>query len=240
MLGNALQIRSFNFFFAATALLCTTGTIARATPTVSFTAQFHEPGNGLVQIDFVDENNIALTATGTQNQTLVVDGQIYLLLPARTPYSETTGLLHIGSLVVIPKAPRPVNATAPTMLRATRTPAAVRAAWGNLNSLHDVSIDRAGPIGIPIDLTIAARSPLASAQFAIHQRLRPAMDMAICGDAINNLTAWWPPTLTGAGYGIIAITAGIRLDGPIHPLGTRPALPKDVAIQDYRRPSAIR
>jgi hypothetical protein len=100
---------------------------------------------------------------------------------------------HCAAICTCPTCPRQADPTAPPTLRATRTPAAVRAAWGNLNSLHDISIDRAGPIGIPIDLTIAARSPLASAQFAIHQRLRPAMGMALCGDAINNLTAWWPP-----------------------------------------------
>jgi hypothetical protein len=112
----------------------------------------------------------------------------------------------------------------------------VRAAWGHLEDLQDTSLPNAGPIGIPVDFTVSKQTPLAFAQLVMQQRLRPAMDMTLCGDAINNLTAWWPTTLTGAGYAIIATTAGIRLDGPIRALARRPTLPNDMPIQDYRMP----
>lgn len=203
---------------------------AEATP---FTATFHVPGSGRVQLDFFDAQNFRLASfapnQSVANETIIVDGRIYLLLPARPPLAETSGLLRIGALADAPRR----TYTAPT-LRNTRTPEAVLNLWQIGEAVQDASITRAGPIGIPIDVTLARHAALAHAQFAIHRRLRPAMDMSLCGDGINNLTAWWPPDVTGAGYAILATTAGVRLDGAIRPLATRPVLPASMPIQDYR------
>lgn len=216
------------FLYIALATFFTS--FAHAAP---FTAIFHVPGSGRVQLDFFDEQNFRLVSyapnQSTANETIIVDGRIYLLLPARPPLAETSGLLRIGALATA----TPRSYAAPT-LRKTRTPEAVLTLWQIGEPVQDASVTRAGPIGIPIDVTLARHAALAHAQFAIHQRLRPAMDMSLCGDGINNLTAWWPPEVTGAGLAILATTAGVRLDGPIRTLGARPSLPASMPIQDYR------
>jgi hypothetical protein len=199
-----------------------------------FTATFYVPESGRVQLDFFDERNFRLTSYANresiQNETIIVDGTIYLLLPPRPPFAETNGLLRIGALVA-----RPANApTFTPTLRITRTPTAVLKIWQINADVKDASLSRAGPIGVPIEVTLARHPMLARAQFAIHQTLRPAMDMSLCGDGINNLTAWWSPDATGAGYAILATTAGVRLDGAIRPLDQRPALPASMPVHDYR------
>jgi hypothetical protein len=75
-----------------------------------------------------------------------------------------------------------------------------------------------------------------AAQAAIHEMLIPAMNMSLCGDGINTLTAWWPTGITKAGYAVLATTAGIRLEGAMRPLEKYPSLPADMPILDYRPP----
>jgi hypothetical protein len=221
--------RQFLQLLICTLLSCVS---AHATP---FSATFYVPGSGNVQLDFFDESNFRLAAfASTQSaasETIIVDGNIYLLLPARPPLAETSGLLRIGALARRSAVP-PLSA-APA-LRKTRTSDAVLAIWQIGGSVQDASVARAGPIGVPIDVTLAKHAALARAQFVIYQTLRPAMDMSLCGDGINSLTAWWPPEITGAGFAILATTAGVRLDGAIRPLDQRPALPVSMPIQDYR------
>jgi hypothetical protein len=206
----------------------------------SFSARFYVPGSPLVQLDYLDAQNYRFTTLGTGNETVVLQGRIYLVLLPRPPYGGTEGVFWYGELAK-PKS-RSTASGGKTSLapRATKVPTPGVAAWGNVGAVSDLTVARAGPIGIPIDMTVSRVKSLAAAQAAIHERLIPAMNMNLCGDGINTLTAWWPPSITNAGYAVLATTAGVRLEGPIMPLTQSVSLPANMPIQDYRLPTAKR
>jgi hypothetical protein len=204
----------------------------------SFSARFYVPGSPIVQLDYVDEKNYRFATTGTGIETLVLQGRIYLVLLPRPPLSGTEGVFWYGELAKPKSRSLPSDGTMPLALRATKVPPLGVAAWGNVGAVGDVTIAQAGPIGIPIDMTVGRVKALAAAQSAIHERLIPAMNMSLCGDGINTLTAWWPPAITNAGYAVLATTTGVRLEGQIKPLTQRLSLPANMPIQDYRLPTA--
>lgn len=197
-----------------------------AAPTVgSFSARFALQNGQQVALDYIDPRNYRFSTGGGRIETYVLDGGIFLRVAASEQQAEQ--LWYYGRVAAEPRF-RPAIGASPT-LRPTTVPAAGVAAWGNVGGVFDTRVANAGPMGTPIDATVAQIGRLASAQWYISAMLLPAMDMSLCGDGVEALTSWWPRGLTGAGFAVVATTAGVRLDGP---LGDAPRLqlPRDSAV----------
>lgn len=204
-----------------------------AAPTVgSFSARFALQDGQQVALDYIDPRNYRFSTGGGRIETYVLDGGIFLRVAADGAQPEQ--LWYYGRVGAEP-AFHPSAGGAPA-LRPTTVPPAGVAAWGKVGGVFDTRVANAGPLGTPIDATVAQIGRLASAQWYIAAMLLPAMDMSLCGDGVQALTSWWPRGLTGAGYAVVATTAGVRLDGPLGD-AMRLELPKtgDVRVHPLAR-----
>lgn len=183
--------------------------------TDSFSARFALQNGQTVLLDYVDARNYRFSANAGQIQTFVLDGHIFLHVTADGAQAAQT--YWYGNLAEPPPM-HPLVGTMPS-LSPTTVPAAGVAAWGKIGRVFDVSIANSGPFGTQMDATVARSAKLAAAQLSIVTMLLPAMDMALCGDGVQALTSWWPTTLTGTGYAVVATSAGVRLDGPMGKAG---------------------
>ena len=185
---------------------------APAHPVVgSFRATFALANGAQVLLDYIDPQNYRFSSGIGGLETIVLGGNIYLRQP---PTAADPALFYlVGTLVPQPDF-RPRASPPPPMQPTTIPPAGV-ARWGNVGGVFDVQVPAAGPMGIPIDVTVAQSGRLASAQWYIASMLLPAMDMRLCGDAVQAVTTWWPQSLTAAGFAVVATGAGVRLDSPL-------------------------
>jgi hypothetical protein len=200
---------------------------AVARRTGSFSASFALENGDKVTLDYIDDRNYRFSSQNGGFQTYVLDGRIYLYAPADATQPERAWLYgKVATLPAHPRVPR-----SPVTLHPTTIPAAGVAAWGAIGAVGDVEVKNAGQLGIAIQATVASNQPLSTAQWAITSTLLPAMDMSLCGDAVQAVTQWWPAELTGSGHAVVATSAGVRLDGTIHPASGPLALPGRFAIQ---------
>jgi hypothetical protein len=183
-------------------------------------AQFALANGRVVVLDYLDSDNFRLTDEASATETLIVGGEIFLHYPERDSRPER--LWRYGRLATGQAKP---NSPEPVELRPTTLPPQGVALWGDVGKVFDVEVRSSGPLGTPTDATVARLPELANAQWRIATRLTPAMDMSLCGDGVQLLTSWWDPALAGAGWAILATSAGVRLDGAISKLSQIPALP---------------
>ncbi len=199
---------------------------ARSKPE-SLSVTFAAEGGNRVTLDYIDAQNYRFTTEKGTLQTYVLDSKIYLYAPADAVQPERLWLY--GRLDAAPARGVQTGSVQPVLKPTTIPPAGV-AAWGAVGPVHDVTVSTSGPIGIPVDVTVAKLAPLAHAQWAIATLLLPAMDMALCGDGVQATTTWWPQDLTGAGLAIVATSAGVRLDGPVRKSSGSLSLPATTTI----------
>ncbi|MGL4574847.1 MAG: hypothetical protein ACRCV9_08670, partial [Burkholderiaceae bacterium] len=157
----------------------------------------------------------------------IVDGKVYLLEAGQG--AAAARALWVSTL----KTQADAVSGARPLLEPTRLAQEAVDTWSLPVAVHDITLPR-GPLGAPVRLAVAQVAHLAYAQWVVDQQLRPVMDMSLCGDAVNQLTTWWLPQITGAGYAVLASAAGIRLDGPLAQLAARPVLPPQLTIEDFR------
>jgi hypothetical protein len=193
----------------------------------SLSVTFAAEGGNKVTLDYIDAQNYRFTTQNNALQTYVLDGRIYLYAPADAVQPERLWLY--GRLDATPAQQVQTGSPQPALKPTTIPPAGV-AAWGNVGNVSDVTVSISGPIGIPVDVTVAKLALLAHAQWAITTLLLPAMDMALCGDGVQATTTWWPQDLTSAGFAIVATSAGVRLDGPVRKSSGSLSLPATATI----------
>lgn len=192
----------------------------------SLSATFALEDGKTVTLDYIDARNYRFTTQNSVFQTYVLDGKIYLYAPADDTQPERIWLYgRLGAASSQAQADQ-----AQPVLKPTTIPAAGVLAWGDIGPVYDVIVSRSGPIGIPVDATVARAPSLARAQWSIVTLLLPAMDMSLCGNGVQAVTSWWPQDLTGAGFAIVATSAGVRLDGPLRTSPGPLSLPGKSAI----------
>lgn len=186
----------------------------------SFSATFALENGDKVTLDYIDADNYRFSSQSGALQTYVLGGGIYLYAKADAAQPERAW--YYGAI-----APQTVRSLEKpeVRLRPTTVPARGVAAWGAIGPVADVDVPSAGSLGIAIEVTVAHHAQLADAQWSVANRLLSAMDMTLCGDAVQAVTQWWPTGLTGGGYAVVATSAGVRLDGPLRSFTAPLSLP---------------
>lgn len=192
----------------------------------SFSATFATPRGAHVVLDYWGERDFRLASPRGGVETWVVDGRIHLVIAPSLAFGGRGRTIVVGDLAERPARPPPPGTdawswSAPSPGGASGLPGVV---------LREV---RGGPGAAP-SLQVADEPRLAEAQFTIEQTLRPAMDMALCGDAVNALLAAWPAALTGRGWAAVGSPSGVALEGALRPAPARVGLPADHDLEDMR------
>jgi hypothetical protein len=200
---------------------------AAAPRTGSFSTSFALENGDKVTLGYIDDRNYRFLIQNGAFQTYVLGGHIYLYAPADATQPERAWLY--GKVAALPAHPQTPRSS--VTLHPTTIPAAGVAAWGAIGAFGDFDVHNAGQFGIAIEATVASNTPLSTAQWAITSMLLPAMDMSLCGDAVQAVTQWWPAELTGRGHAVVATSAGVRLDGAIRRASGPLALPGIFAIR---------
>lgn len=189
-------------------------------------AEFALADGSLVRLDYLNGQNFRFSANTGAIETLVVDGEIYLHV--RENGAQPESLWRYGRLAA---GSSRSSVRRDAALRPTSIPPQGVALWGEVGQVFDVAVTASGPLHTPSDATVAKLQRLANAQWTIATTLLPAMNMAICGDGVQELTSWWDAALAGEGWAILATTAGLRLNGPVAALSEIPVLPIGIEVR---------
>lgn len=197
----------------------------------AFSARFRVAGTGAIALDYADERHFAFTPDIGWGSTCVVAGQIYLVMLPSLATASRMRVIWAGEL-------GPSAATAPAhsldmSLRRSAVPTAAQERWDLDRPAQDLAWPQE-PGTTPATVTVAELAPLARAQHTIDTRMRPAMDMSLCGDGVNRLVGAWPSQITRHGLAVLASSLGAELMAPLQPLARTPALPQGVEIEDFR------
>lgn len=210
------------------------GVLASCAPSApvpsAFSARFRVAGTGAIAFDYADERHFAFTPELGWGSTCVVAGRIYLVMLPSLATASRMRVIWAGALV--PPSAAPSHSPA-LPLRRSAVPAATQQRWDLDRPAQDLAWPReAGATAATV--TVAELAPLAQAQHTIDTRMRPAMDMSLCGDGVNRLVDAWPSRITRQGLAVLASSAGVELMAPLQPLTRTPALPQGVEIEDFR------
>jgi hypothetical protein len=210
------------------------GLLASCMPAASpsFSARFEVAGTGTIALDYADEHNFAFTPALGWGATRIVDGRIHLVI---TPSLATAGrerVIWAGELGALPDTAEAVTTAIP--LQPSAVSADAQRIWRLDGAARDVRLPASGADAAATVLTVGHLPSLARAQYVIDTRMRPGMDMSLCGDGVNRLVAAWAAALTRDGLAVLASTAGVRLASRLMPLHRRPALPSGIAVEDFR------
>jgi hypothetical protein len=198
-----------------------------ATPERSFSVVFRVPGALGVLFDYQDEDNFCLEPTVGSAATRVVARRIYLHVLPSLANAGRERLLWVGELV---RTQTGTTGDAP-VLQATRLATDETRAWRFGAPVHDTD-NRIGDQSVR--LSVARADILAAAQHTVFGRLRPAMDMNLCGDGITRLVEGWDARLTSRGYAVVAASTGVKLQTAPALLQTPISLPTGLPVEDYR------
>lgn len=196
----------------------------------AFSARFQVAGTGAIALDYADERHFAFTPDIGWGSTCVVAGQIYLVMLPSLATASRMRVIWAGALG--PSSAAPSHSPA-LPLRRSAVPAATQQRWDLDRPAQDLAWPQeAGATAATV--TVAELAPLARAQHTIDTRMRPAMDMSLCGDGVNRLVGAWPSQITRYGLAVVASSLGVELMAPLQPLARAPALPQGVEIEDFR------
>lgn len=200
----------------------------------AFSARFRVAGVGDIALHVLDAENFSFVPALGWGSTCVIDGRIHLLIAPSLAGGGRTRVLWAGSLL---PAADPTSAALPTP---EPLPDTARREWALQVPVRTLELRE--DAGEPLRLTVAALTALARIQHIAQTRLRPGMDMALCGDGVNRLLAAWAAPATARGWAVLASAGGAqgglttRLIGPLTALAERPQLPAGVAVEDVRLP----
>jgi hypothetical protein len=198
-----------------------------AIPDARLSARFAYPNARTVQLDYLDQRNFRLADDTQSSETLAIDGRIYLHIFKSADRGEE--VWRFGSL----KTPQPDDTRAPMpKLQPTLIPPQGVAQWGIAADVFDVTMTTPESPEFQHDASIAKLPALARAQWVIAASLLPAMNMSLCGNAVEQVTRSWNVSLTRAGWAVLATSDGFRLDGRIEALGSLPTLPAGVVVRE--------
>lgn len=201
-----------------------------AEPPAPFSATFVFPHGASVVLDYWGERDFRFASPRGGAQTWVLDGQIHIVVAPSLGFAGRGQVFLVGELL---SRPDPAATIADEGWTWGPPPA------GQPDPMPGVTVRTARAAtptspASPVEIVVAEERRLAAAQFVVDRTLRPAMDMTLCGDAVNALVASWPAAFTGSGWAAIGAMAGPRIDGSLRPAPPRPELPDDYDFQDLR------
>ncbi len=199
----------------------------------AFSARFLIAGSGPIAFDYADEENFAFTPEIGWGSTRIVAGRIHLVMSPSLATAGRERVIWAGELAPSSLRSRSSGPTTPP-LRPSAVSASAQQLWRLSRPAQDVRLPASGEDAAPPVLTVGRLAPLAHAQYAVDTRMRPGMDMSLCGDEVNRLIGTWASQLTRDGLAVLASTTGVRLASQLMPLQRRPALPSGIAIEDFR------